>query len=82
MDKLVKEGQTQVYMNGSIDPQFGIDTNKPYLNQPPKQLLDIVGVLFSQSGKTKPDGKGKIVEGGSMTDSQVLTGMKRMKIFT
>tara|TARA_B100001057_G_scaffold483896_1_gene561242 strand:+ start:54 stop:2387 length:2334 start_codon:yes stop_codon:yes gene_type:complete len=73
MDKLVKEGQTQVYSDGSIDPQFGIETNKPYLNQPPKQLLDIVGVLYSQSGKTKLDGKnGKVVEGGNMTDSQVL----------
>ena len=37
MDKVVKEGQTQVYADGSIDPQFGVDTNKPYLHQPPKQ---------------------------------------------
>ena len=73
MDKVVNEGQTQVYADGSIDPQFGVDTSAPYLNQPPKQLLDIVGVLFSQSGRTKPDGKGKIIEGGNMTDSQVLT---------
>ena len=74
MDKVVKEGQTQVYADGSIDPQFGVDTNKPYLHQPPKQLLDIVGVLYSQSGKTKLDGKnGKVIEGGNMTDSQVLS---------
>ena len=74
MDKVVKEGQTQVYADGAIVPQYGIDTNKPYLNQPPKQLIDLVGVLYSQSGKTKLDGKnGKVVEGGNMTDSQVLS---------
>ena len=41
---------------------------------PPQQLIDTVGVLFAQSGKTKLDGKnGKVVENGPMTDSQVLS---------
>ena len=74
MEKVIKEGQTQVYMGGGIDRQYGVNTTAPYLNTPPQQLIDIVGVLFSQSGKTKLDGKnGKVVEGGPMTDSQVLT---------
>ena len=74
MEKVIKEGQTQVYMGGGIDRQYGVNTDAPYLNTPPQQLIDIVGVLFSQSGKTKLDGKnGKVVEGGPMTDSQVLT---------
>ena len=73
MDKLVKEGQTQVYSDGRILPTYGEDPRKPYLNQPPQQLIELVGVLFSQSGKTKLDGKnGKIIEGGNMTDQQVM----------
>ena len=74
MEKVIKEGQTQVYTNGSIDRQYGVQTDAPYLNAPPQQLIDIVGVLFTQSGKTKLDGKnGKVVESGPMTDEQVLT---------
>ena len=73
MEKVIKEGQTQVYSGGSIDRQYGVNTDAPYLNMPPQQLIDIVGVLFAQSGKTKLDGKnGKVVESGPMTDSQVL----------
>lgn len=73
MEKVIKEGQTQVYADGSIDRQYGVQTDAPYLNAPPQQLIDIVGVLFSQSGKTKLDGKnGKVVESGPMTDEQVL----------
>ena len=73
MEKVIKEGQTQVYADGAIDRQFGINTDAPYLNMPPQQLIDIVGVLFAQSGKTKLDGKnGKVVESGPMSDSQVL----------
>jgi hypothetical protein len=74
MEKVIKEGQTQVYTDGSIDRQYGVQTDAPYLNAPPQQLIDIVGVLFNQSGKTKLDGKnGKVVESGPMTDEQVLT---------
>ena len=73
MEKVIKEGQTQVYAGGAIDRQYGINTDAPYLNKPPQQLIDIVGVLFAQSGKTKLDGKnGKVISGGPMTDSQVL----------
>ena len=73
MEKIIKEGQTQVYVGGAIDRQYGINTDMPYLNNPPQQLIDIVGVLFAQSGKTKLDGKnGKVISGGPMTDSQVL----------
>ena len=79
MEKVIKEGQTQVYMDGSIDRQYGVNTDAPYLNAPNQQLIDIVGVLFNQSGKTKLDGRnGKVVESGPMTDSQVpaiLVGM-------
>ena len=74
MEKVIKEGQTQVYTGGAIDRQYGVNTDAPYLNAPPQQLIDIVGVLFTQSGKTKLDGKnGKVVESGPMTDSQVLS---------
>jgi hypothetical protein len=73
MEKVIKEGQTQVYADGAIDRQFGVNTDAPYLNMPPQQLIDIVGVLFAQSGKTKLDGKnGKVVESGPMSESQVL----------
>jgi hypothetical protein len=49
--ELVNEGQTQVYSDGRIDPQFGVDTNAPYLNAPPKQLLDLTAQFYN-SGKT------------------------------
>ena len=47
----VKEGQTQVYLDSHIDPQYGVDTNAPYLNTPSKQLLDLTA-QFYQSGRT------------------------------
>lgn len=47
----INEGQTQVYMDGHIDHQYGVDTADPYLNKPPKQLLDIT-TEFMRSGKT------------------------------
>lgn len=47
----VKEGQTQVYSDGSVEPQYGVDTNAPYLNTPPKQLLDLTAAFFN-SGKS------------------------------
>jgi hypothetical protein len=81
MEKVIKEGQTQVYMDGGIDRQYGVNTDAPYLNAPNQQLLDIVGVLFAQSGKTKLDGKnGKVVNEGPMTDSQVLSILVGMGI--
>lgn len=51
MNKSVNEGQTQVYANGSIEPQFGVNTGAPYLNNPPKQLLDIIAAFY-RSDKT------------------------------
>ena len=81
MEKVIKEGQTQVYVDGSIEKQAGVNTDAPYLNAPNQQLIDIVGVLFNQSGKTKLDGKnGKVVESGPMTDSQVLAILVGMGI--
>ena len=81
MDKVIKEGQTQVYMNGGIEPQFGVNTDAPYLNAPSKQLLEIVATLFSQSGKTKLDGRnGKVIEEGGMKESQVLSILVGMGI--
>jgi len=81
MEKVIKEGQTQVYVDGAIERQAGVNTDAPYLNTPNQQLIDIVGVLFNQSGKTKLDGKnGKVVESGPMTDSQVLAILVGMGI--
>jgi len=47
----VNEGQTQVYANGMVTPQYGVDTNAPYLNTPPKQLMDLTREFF-KSGKS------------------------------
>lgn len=81
MDKVIKEGQTQVYVNSEIHPQFGVDTRSPYLNAPSKQLLEIVAALFSQSGKIKLDGKnGKLIQEGGMKESQVLSILVGMGI--
>jgi len=81
MNSSVNEGQTQVYMDGGIDPQYGVNTDAPYLNTPSKQLLELIAVLFSQSGKTKLDGKnGKVIEEGGMKDSQVLSILVGMGI--
>lgn len=68
----INEGQTQVYLNGQIDPQYGIDTNAPYLNNVPQQLLDLVATLYNSGGKTTTVG-GKIVNVGGKNDSQVLS---------
>jgi hypothetical protein len=38
-------------MGGGIDPQYGVNTNAPYLNNPPQQLLDIIAE-FHKSGKS------------------------------
>jgi CRISPR/Cas system CMR-associated protein Cmr5 small subunit len=47
----INEGQTQVYSDGRIDAQHGVDTTTPHLNNPPQQLLDIAA-QFYKSGKT------------------------------
>jgi len=47
----VNEGQTQVYANGMVTPQYGVNTNAPYLNTPPKQLMDLTREFF-KSGKS------------------------------
>jgi hypothetical protein len=80
MKNTMNEGQTQVYADGGLDPTAGIDSAAPYLNQPRQQLLDIIHVLFNQSGKMKPDGKGKIIQSGPMTDAQVLAILVGMGI--
>ncbi len=51
MSKAVNEGQTQVYANGTIEPQYGVNTDAPYLNNPPKQLIDLI-TAFYKSGKS------------------------------
>ena len=76
----MNEGQTQVYADGGLDPTAGVNSGAPYLNQPRQQLLDIIHVLFNQSGKMKPDGKGKIIQSGPMTDAQVLAILVGMGI--
>jgi hypothetical protein len=48
----LNEGQTQVYSDGSVVPQAGVDTNVPYLNTPPKQLLDLTAQFF-QGGRSE-----------------------------
>ena len=50
--KKINEGQTQVYANGMITPQYGVDTAAPYLNTPPKQLMDLTHEFF-KSGKSQ-----------------------------
>lgn len=40
------EGQTQVYLDHSIDKQYGTDTSASYLNTPPKQLLDLIEQFY------------------------------------
>ena len=80
MENTTNEGQTQVYADGGVAPTAGIDNGAPYLNNPPQQLMDLIQVLFNQSGKTKPDGKGKILTGGPMTDAQVLAILVGMGI--
>ena len=86
MENTTNEGQTQVYADGAIDAQPGVDTSAPYLNQPRQQLLDIIHVLFSQSGRMSdvaPTGENmdsKITHSGPMTDKQVMTILVGMGI--
>lgn len=48
----INEGQTQVYMNGMVTPQVGVDTSAAYLNTPPQQLMDLAYEFF-KSGKSE-----------------------------
>ena len=81
MENTVNEGQTQVYADGAIDAQPGVNTNALYLNNPKQQLVDIIHVLFSQSGKMSDVGSsGKIDHSGSMTDQQVMAILVGMGI--
>ncbi len=81
MENTINEGQTQVYTDGHIDGQPGVNTNAPYLNQPRQQLMDIIHVLFNQSGRMSDiDNDGKIDHSGSMTDQQVMTILVGMGI--
>jgi len=86
MENIVNEGQTQVYADGGVTPQAGVDTDASYLNNPRQQLLDIIHVLFSQSGRMSdvaPTGKNmdhKIISGAPMTDNSVLAILVGMGI--
>ena len=81
MENTVNEGQTQVYTDGHIDAQPGVNTNALYLNNPNSQLMDIIHVLFNQSGRMSDGDKGdKIEHSGSMTDQQVMTILVGMGI--
>jgi len=86
MENTINEGQTQVYADGAIDAQPGVNTNALYLNNPKQQLIDIIHVLFSQSGKmsdivpTGDNTDGKITHGGAMTDQQVMAILVGMGI--
>ena len=81
MENTTNEGQTQVYSDGGVNPQAGVQTDAPFLNQPRQQLLDIINVLFQQSGKMSDGDKGnKIDHSASMTDQQVLAILVGMGI--
>ena len=81
MENTTNEGQTQVYTDGGVNPQAGEQTDAPFLNQPRQQLLDIINVLFQQSGKMSDGDKGnKIDHSASMTDEQVLAILVGMGI--
>jgi len=81
MENTVNEGQTQVYTDGHIDAQPGVNTNALYLNNPNSQLMDIIHVLFNQSGRMSDvDNDHKIDHSGSMTDQQVMTILVGMGI--
>ena len=81
MKNTINEGQTQVYTDGEVSPTAGVQTDAPYLNATRQQLMDIVHVLFTQSGKMSADGKnGKIVQEGDLSDAQVLAILVGMGI--
>jgi hypothetical protein len=73
----VSEGQTQVYLDGSIDPQYGINTAAPHLNAPPKQLLDLMA-QFYKSGKSDSQVLAILV-GMGVEQQLVLSGIAAYK---
>ena len=79
MENTIKEGQTQVYADGRVEPQAGVNQDQEYLQNPPQQLMDIVHALFQQSGRMSDiDNDAKIDHSGSMSKEQVtaiLVGM-------
>lgn len=73
----VSEGQTQVYLNGTIDQQYGVNTSSPHLNTPPKQLLDLVA-QFYKSGKSDSQVLAILV-GMGIQQQLVLSGIAAYK---
>ena len=81
MENTVNEGQTQVYADGHLDGQAGVNTDQRYLHNPPQQLMDIIHVLFQQSGRMSDiDNDAKIDHSGSMSKEQVLAILVGMGI--
>ena len=81
MENTVNEGQTQVYADGRVEPQAGVNTDQKYLHNPPQQLMDIIHALFQQSGRmTDIEPAGTIDHSGSMSKEQVLTILVGMGI--
>ena len=77
----MNEGQTQVYADGRVEPQAGVNQDQQYLQNPPQQLMDIIHVLFQQSGRmTDIEPAGTIDHSGSMSKEQVLTILVGMGI--
>ena len=76
----LNEGQTQVYSNGAIDPQYGVDTNTPHLNTPPKQLIDIIAAFYSSN---KSDSQVLAILVGMGTPQQLaISGINAYKAAT
>lgn len=73
----VSEGQTQVYLNGGIDHQYGINTAAPHLNTPPQQLLDLMA-QFYKSGKSDSQVLAILV-GMGVEQQLVLSGIAAYK---
>tara|TARA_R110001592_G_scaffold31612_4_gene111329 strand:- start:214 stop:2097 length:1884 start_codon:yes stop_codon:yes gene_type:complete len=81
MENTMNEGQTQVYADGRVEPQAGVNQDQQYLQNPPQQLMDIIHVLFQQSGRmTDIEPAGTIDHSGSMSKEQVLTILVGMGI--
>ena len=81
MENTINEGQTQVYADGHIDGQAGVNQDQRYLQNPPQQLMDIIHVLFQQSGRmTDIEPAGSIDHSGSMSKEQVLAILVGMGI--
>ena len=72
---------------GQLMLKPGVNTGALYLNNPKQQLMDIIHVLFSQSGKMSdmaPTGDnidGKITHGGAMDRSTSYGNLSRNGVF-